>query len=228
MGSNHNQNDTCKETCKETAIIQRIRNRWGSQDPLLAAYEKKGQSAILIPLVEEDGECRLLFEERSHHLDRNAQPGEVCFPGGRVEKGETPRTAAIRETQEELLVSADQIEILAPLEGIPGPAGYPIWPFFGLLNDYKGTFSTDEVDHIFTVPFQWFLDNDPDRYVTKFVTVTPDDFPYDLIPGGRNYNWKPRKYDVYFYRHRPEIIWGITAKILKHTIDRYKREIIGE
>lgn len=222
MNSNQGQNK--KRSKCET--IERIRSRWGGQHPGVTDYDSRRESAVLIPLLERDGECQVLFEERSHHLNRNAQPGEVCFPGGGIEEGETPLLAAVRETEEELLVAEKQIEILAPLEGMQGPGGRPLWPFFGLLKDYKGTFSTDEVDHVFTVPFQWFLENEPDRYVTKLVTLPPDDFPYDLIPDGRNYNWKPRSYDVYFYSHRPEIIWGITAKILKHTVDRYKKEIL--
>jgi len=43
--------------------------------------------SVLVPLVEKDGKLNLLFEKRASGLKR--QPGEVCFPGGKVEEGET-------------------------------------------------------------------------------------------------------------------------------------------
>ena len=53
------------------------------------------RSAVLVPLLYRGGEPELLFEQRSFLLEH--QPGEVCFPGGRVEENETPEEAAVRE-----------------------------------------------------------------------------------------------------------------------------------
>ena len=55
-----------------------------------------GRYAVLVPLVEHDGELSVLYEVRAATLRR--QPGEVCFPGGRMEPGETPEVSALRET----------------------------------------------------------------------------------------------------------------------------------
>ena len=55
--------------------------------------------AVLVPLVEREGALSLLYEVRARTLRR--QPGEVCFPGGRMESGETPEVCALRETFEE-------------------------------------------------------------------------------------------------------------------------------
>ena len=57
----------------------------------------RGEFAVLAPLVRVDGETHLLFEVRALHMRR--QPGEVCFPGGQIEEGETPLEAAVRETE---------------------------------------------------------------------------------------------------------------------------------
>ena len=81
-----------------------------------------GEYAILVPLVERDGELFLLFETRARTLVGH-QPNEVCFPGGRVEPGETPRETALRETMEELLLPEDQIRVIAPLFKLTGPGG---------------------------------------------------------------------------------------------------------
>ena len=64
--------------------------------------------SVLVPLVEKDGELNLLFELRSSKM--KADPGEICFPGGHVEPGEDFRTAAVRETFEEIGIPEDRIE----------------------------------------------------------------------------------------------------------------------
>ena len=74
---------------------------------LRAAYEghtptlmgERGGSAVLVPLVRQNGEYCLLYEIRSAAV---RQPGEVCFPGGKRENGETAVQCALRETREEL------------------------------------------------------------------------------------------------------------------------------
>ncbi|NEU34154.1 CoA pyrophosphatase, partial [bacterium LRH843] len=59
------------------------------------------QFAVLVPLVQKQDELHVLFEVRAHHLRR--QPGEICFPGGKIEPNDsTPQDAAVRETTEEL------------------------------------------------------------------------------------------------------------------------------
>ena len=56
----------------------------------------KAHYAVLVPLVEWRGEVQVLFEVRADTLER--QPGEVCFPGGHMEPGESPTECAFRET----------------------------------------------------------------------------------------------------------------------------------
>ena len=54
--------------------------------------------SVLLPLVEKDGQLHLLYEMRARHM--KSDPGEICFPGGHIEAGETPLEAALRETFE--------------------------------------------------------------------------------------------------------------------------------
>ena len=60
-----------------------------------------GEYAILVPLAQWEGKLCLLFETRAETLVGH-QPGEVCFPGGRRERGERPVETALRETWEEI------------------------------------------------------------------------------------------------------------------------------
>ena len=84
-------------------------------------------SAVLLPILEIEEQKSILFEIRSEHLDR--QPGEICFPGGKVEEGETPRETAVRETSEELGISPGSIDILGPLDILVAPLGTVIYPY---------------------------------------------------------------------------------------------------
>ena len=76
-----------------------------------------GEYAILVPLAQWEGKLCLLFETRAETLVGH-QPGEVCFPGGRRERGERPVETALRETWEEIGIPPEEIEILAPLDVI--------------------------------------------------------------------------------------------------------------
>ncbi len=196
-----------------TKTIDQIRSEWSDRTAKVRAWNNRRGSSVLIPLIRKDDSWHLLFELRA--LDLDAQPGEVCFPGGRIEPGETPVEAAVRETMEELLVEKSQIEVLAPLDALPGPGGPSIWPVLGILSDYKDTWSEEEVDHTFTVPLSYFLETEPEIYDTLQVTIPGEDFPFEKIPGGRDYPWKKKHYTVMFYTETDPLIWGITAKIIR-------------
>lgn len=171
----------------------------------------KETAAVLVPVIRKADGPALLYERRASTL--SAQPGEICFPGGRLEKGETPVQAAVRETCEELLVREDQIRILGQMNGVTGPAGAPVWPVVAELSGYGGDFSTDEVGEILTVPVSWLMQNPPKIYNTYLETVPAPDFPYELIPGGRNYPWRRKIHRVWFYQFHDTVLWGLTAHI---------------
>lgn len=167
-------------------------------------------AAILIPLIEKDEELHLLFEVRSSKIP---QGGDICFPGGAMEDGETPIEAAIRETKEELFVTDSQISDPAPMHLLQGPGGKMVYSVFARLHDYDGRYSTDEVDHVFTVPLRFFLDRTPFTYDSKIQSAPDDNFPYARIQGGRNYKMKNSLLRRYYFYELPEgKLWGLTAE----------------
>lgn len=202
----------------------RMKRLWANRIPGILDRKNVTEFAVLVPLVRKDGEYHVLFEVRASKL--KSQPGEVCFPGGAVEAGETSRAAAVRETVEELLVSRSQIEPLAPLDILFTPGNLTVRPFLAILKEYKGTFSTDEVERVFTVPIRWFASHEPECFRADVVTVPREDFPFGLIPDGREYNWRKGRYDILFYQYGENVIWGMTAKILSSFIAMYRDDIM--
>ena len=182
-----------------------------------------GEYAVMIPLILEDNEWNLVYELRSMDLAR--QPGEISFPGGRVEKGETFKQALIRETMEELLIERSNINLIGELDYLVSRDNYTIYCFLGIITglevkDIKP--SKDEVDHIFTVPLKFFLNNKPDEYFLDLETRINEEFPYNLIPNGEDYKFSGGKHSVLFYKYGQYNIWGYTAKMTRHFINIIK------
>ncbi|MBI0030087.1 CoA pyrophosphatase [Gilliamella sp. B14384G15] len=177
------------------------------------------KAAVLIPIVKVDNQLHLLFQIRSHKL--KWQPGDICFPGGKVEIEDiNPEQTAKRETCEELGLSINEITILGQLPKFIATLGMIIYPFVGKIDsidDLKLNF--DEVESIFTVPLEWFKNNQP-LHATMQVGHKPDnDFPYNLLPN-RSKDWQKRsEHLVYFYHYNNYIIWGLTAQIIKQFIN---------
>lgn len=207
----------------KTADLDQLKLLW-QKHPAHQRYREKGSSAVLAPIVLIGGEAHLLFEKRAENLTH--QPGEICFPGGRIEPGESARAAAVRETCEELVVDPEQIEIITPLDVQSGPSGAPLWPFAALIHDYRKTYSTAEVDHVFSVPIAWFMDHPPKTVTIDFVRELPEGFPFELIPGGRDYHWRGRPFEMYFYEHPHAVIWGITARIVERLTTVFRHDLI--
>ena len=207
----------------EGSMTMTMKRLWADRHPGRLDHEDGVDFSGLVPLLKKNGEYQLLFEVRSDVL--KSQPGEVCFPGGAVERGETRKEAAIRETMEELGIYENQIDMIAPLDILITPANMGVYPFLAELKGYRGTFSADEVDHIFTVPLKWFLAHEPECYSTEVQTIPGKDFPFELIPNGEEYHWRKGKYKVMFYQYGNQVIWGMTAKILHSFIQRCKEEM---
>lgn len=187
----------------------------------LQTYEGGREAAVLIPLIQqEDGETAILFEMRSSRL--RTQPSEICFPGGGIEKDETPEETAVRETEEELLISAEQIKVFGQADGTIGPGGSPMWAYAGVLKDYHQTFSKDEVEEVFCVPLSWLLAHEPEIYAAEAHFSPEEGFPADTVPGGFMMGKKSLTMQIPVYRYGKYVIWGATARILKSFLDRVK------
>lgn len=180
------------------------------------------KASVMIPLVEINGEIHILFEIRSPHLHR--QPGEICFPGGKVEEGDSSeQETAVRETCEELGIFPEDIEVLDGLGILIPPYSSSIFSFVGNIKNYKRICPNEEVSEIFTVPLEFFLNYEPQVHYIR-VNINPEeDFPFDLIPDGRDYKWRDLRLPEFFYHYGDRVIWGLTARILHEFIELLKK-----
>lgn len=194
-----------------------------NRKPGILDQEKSFTSAVLVPLVNYQGNLCVLFEKRAAHM--NKQPGEICFPGGSIEAGdENEAAAAIRETCEELGLPPDTISLIAPLDMLVLPFNVIIYPYLCSIENYNEISpNSDEVDSLIYVPLQDLQSMDPLQTQISLSLVMPEDYPYDLIPNGKNYAWRPAYYPQYFYKWQGEVIWGITARILHHFLQLIRK-----
>jgi coenzyme A diphosphatase NUDT7 len=199
--------------------IENIIHKLHDRIPAILGSEHFFKYAVLLPLVNINGEVHVLFEVRSHQLRR--QPGEICFPGGRIDKSDkSEQHAAVRETIEELGIQENAITNILPLDYIVSPFGTMIYPFVGMITNPDGIQpNPSEVAEVFAVPLSYFQETKPEIYKMSFKVEPEQSFPFHLIAGGENYNWQTRAMDEYFYHYEDKVIWGLTARILHHFVE---------
>lgn len=167
------------------------------------------RSAVMIALTDND---EVILEVRSGKITH--QPGDICLPGGKVEDGETPEQAAVRELKEELLIDSSQIHMIAPLS-IFVTGMLEIHCFLCRVSGYHDTFQKDEVESILRVPLGFILSTEPEIHKVEWHPDLKEDFPFEKIHGGRSYVWRKHLSKIRFYEYEGNVIWGITARIME-------------
>lgn len=190
----------------------------------ILGQEYSFQSAVFLPLVEFGGETCVLFEKRA--ADMKMQPGEICFPGGGIDAtDQSPAYAAIRETSEELGVKESDIQLIAPLDIFVSPFGAIIYPYAGYIhNPEQIKLNPDEVEETFNVPLDFLLNQQPIEHKLSFKLDFPENYPFELVPGGRDYPYRRAFMPQQFYIWEDRIIWGLTARILHHFLGLIKKQ----
>lgn len=116
-------------------------------------------AAVLVPLVNRAGRVRVLFTQRTPHLEDHAS--QISFPGGRVEAADTSREdTALRETEEEIGLARSTVALLGKLPDYEIPSGFRITPVVGWVEP-PFTLKLDpfEVAEVFEAPLEHFLDS---------------------------------------------------------------------
>lgn len=199
--------------------LEAIMSKLKQHTPSILGSREYSKYAVMVPLIQKDDGIHVLFEVRSLQLRR--QPGEICFPGGRIDpEDRDEKAAAIRETMEELGIDERDISEVYPLDFMVSPFGMLIYPFAGFICEQeKIKINPLEVGEVFTVPLEFFMNNKPEIHHVEFKVIPQQNFPYDLVVGGKNYKWRTRGIEEYFYIYEDKAIWGMTARILAHFVE---------
>jgi 8-oxo-dGTP pyrophosphatase MutT (NUDIX family) len=136
-------------------------------DPDLKLPPGLRAAAVLVGLVERRNELFVLLTQR--HEGLSAHAGQIAFPGGGVEPGDSDAVhAALRETEEEIGLKADRIEVIGRLDTYITGTGFEIVPVVALLRPpFELHPDPREVTEIFEVPLAFILDPANHRRETK-------------------------------------------------------------
>ena len=199
-----------------SAPLEALRRRFGGHTPGLMGA--RHAFAVLCPLVERPGGPHLLFEVRAAEL---RQGGEVCFPGGKLEPGETPEAGALRETEEELAALASEITLLGTPDFLCSQRGFLLHPFLGLVSPAGMAAmrpSPAEVAEVFTVPLAFFQATPPEVYAYDLVPQPPEGFPYEAVGVSPDYPWSRGRVEVPVWTWQNHAIWGMTGRIVREIL----------
>ena len=185
------------------------------EDEIKTAEQKEGRmpsAAILIPIVREKDGPALLLEVRSMHV---MQPGEICFPGGHVEAGESCVDTVLRETYEELGIRPSSVSVLQTLEPERHMRKMLVYPVLGEIDPFEADrlrLRQEEVSEVFTMPFAWLLSHEPAVY--DMGDPESEELPVILRQYLRNYKLSGKRRTTFYWAYEQYGIWGLTARLL--------------
>lgn len=144
-------------------------------------------AAVLVPVVKRERELTVLFTRRTAHLHDHA--GQISFPGGRAEPADAGAAeTAMRETEEEIGLAAERVEVLGQLPQYVTVTGYRVTPVVGLVTPPLDLRPDDfEVAEVFEAPLAFLLD--VANHQLNSVLHEGRERRYYAIPYGKYYIW---------------------------------------
>lgn len=148
-------------------------------------------ASVLVPIIAHEIGLTVLFTRRTAHLRRHS--GQVSFPGGRAEPSDaTPEHTALRETQEEIGLAPERVEVLLRMPEYLTRTGYRVTPVVGLITPpLELVPDSREVDEVFEVPLAFLLDPANAQRRTREI--------------------EGRSVGYYVFEYQDRVIWGATA-----------------
>ncbi len=167
---------------------------------VLPEGRKLRDAAVLMPIIETPAGARVILTKRSAMLKHH--PGQVAFPGGKVDDTDaSPEAAALRESHEEIGLDPGAVEILGRLPAHETVTSYTITPFVGRIRaPFTPVPEEGEVAEVFSVPLTFLMS--PSSYRVE------------------RRHWRGVWRAYYTAPYGPYYIWGATARMLKGLADR--------
>ncbi|MCG6903575.1 MAG: CoA pyrophosphatase [Rhodobacter sp.] len=169
-------------------------------DVVLPAERKLRMAGVLVAVMIAPDGPRVVLTKRSSALKHH--PGQIAFPGGKVDDGDAdPIAAALREAQEEIGLPPENVEVLGTLPGHETVTSFDVVPVLGMIRaDFEPRPEPGEVDEVFTVPLAHVMD--PSLYSIQ------------------HRRWRGQRRYYFTVPYGPYYIWGATARILRGLAER--------
>ncbi len=161
-------------------------------------------AAVLIAIINHDKGAQVLLTRRPENM--TSHPGQVAFPGGKVEKSDDSiEAAALREAHEEVGLDPSVVDIIGYLDTYQTSSGFRITPVVGLVpSSYQLVLDRREVDEAFEVPLQFLMTAENHQKHSRI--------------------WQGKNRAYYAMPYGDRFIWGATAGMLKNFYDRIYRD----
>ncbi|GGC00159.1 coenzyme A pyrophosphatase [Novosphingobium endophyticum] len=170
-------------------------------DPRIHEIDAFKPAAVLIAMTERERPGMLLLHRPS---SMRAHPGQIAFPGGRLDAGETAVEAALREANEELGIDPDDVRVIGTSDRYRTGSGYEITPVLGIVpSDIEIHPNPAEVAQWFEAPVDYVLD--PLNQQTRTIDYE-----------GRRHSFVEI---IWPERGQNHVIWGVTGAII-HNLSR--------
>lgn len=157
------------------------------------AQPRPANAAVLLPVFYQHDRWMLLMTRRSLQLRHH--PGQLSFPGGRIEAGEASAQAALRETFEETGIRPEQVRLLGRLPAINTSTGFIVQPWLGLLAELPPLhLQQSEVDSVLLIPLAQALSAERRR--------------------SEHWQLRGRPQLLHFIPWQGQLIWGASAEML--------------
>lgn len=203
--SNYNNVSTDRLTPLEISNRLAEASRNGSQIPyqeyprLLELLPGKPRpAAVLIPLLRVNNAWQVLYTRRNANLPEHS--GQVAFPGGRADPGDTsPEMTALREAHEEIGLAPQDVEVLGCLHDFVTITNYQVTPVVGVIPwPYRFHLAEEEVSRVFTIPLDWLAQ--PANFDERWRSLPA---PYKPVPV------------IYYKEYDGETLWGASARFIQ-------------
>ena len=157
-------------------------------------------AAVLIAVQPSPNGAQVILTKRSSRLKHH--PGQIAFPGGKLDKDDASLTAAaLREAQEEIGLPLSAVEVLGSLPVHETVTNYTVTPILGHVRDsFEVRPEMGEVEEVFTVPLSFLLDLSNFRIEQR--------------------QWRGTTRGYYVVPYGPYYIWGATARMLRGLAER--------
>ncbi len=183
-------------------MIEVIRARLAAYDARELPREDRPAAAVLIPLYEYAGDLVVVLTKRTDRVEHHK--GEISFPGGARDRADADLVrTALRESQEEIGLQAEHVQVIGRLDDIITASGFHVTPYVGAIESGAAPYiwrpHAAEVAEVLEVPLGHLLD------------------PVNLMMDGTTVNGRTPR--VGSFRFGEHLIWGATARMLRNFLE---------